>query len=108
MLTFTALRSVDQIFVEYSTGERELYDLVEDPYQLNNQAAEADPALMADTVHAGGGDGQVRRRRVPRRRGHARMIRYVDSLDDIAAGSRSRASSSAGSTPSRRRRICGC
>ncbi len=38
-------------YVEYATGERELYDLSSDPYQLNNLAATADPALLA-TLHA--------------------------------------------------------
>ena len=31
-----ALRSGDHLYVEYDTGERELYDLKKDPYQLEN------------------------------------------------------------------------
>jgi N-acetylglucosamine-6-sulfatase len=40
--TYCALRTEDRAFVVYQTGERELYDLVQDPYQLQNLAA--DPA----------------------------------------------------------------
>jgi len=31
-----ALRTKDHVFVEYKTGEHELYDLKEDPHQLDN------------------------------------------------------------------------
>lgn len=34
---FSALRTVDRLYVEYQTGDRELYDLDQDPYQLQNQ-----------------------------------------------------------------------
>jgi arylsulfatase A-like enzyme len=44
--TFRALRTVDRLYAEYITGERELYDLVNDPYQLENQADDADPAFI--------------------------------------------------------------
>ncbi|MBA3451022.1 MAG: sulfatase [Chloroflexia bacterium] len=43
---FSTLRGKDFTYVEYSTGERELYDLRQDPYQLDNLAATADPAYM--------------------------------------------------------------
>ena len=43
---FQALRTVDRLYAEYTTGERELYDLVNDPYQLENQADDADPAFI--------------------------------------------------------------
>lgn len=33
-------------YVEYASGERELYDLAADPYQLRNAAAAADPDLI--------------------------------------------------------------
>ena len=33
---FKALRTKDHLFVEYKTGEHELYDLDKDPYQLDN------------------------------------------------------------------------
>jgi N-acetylglucosamine-6-sulfatase len=44
---FDAIRTDDWTYVEYRTGERELYDLAADPYQLANLAGEADPALVA-------------------------------------------------------------
>ncbi len=43
---FHALRSADYLYVEYETGERELYDLRSDPYQLNNLAASTDAAVL--------------------------------------------------------------
>ena len=44
---YEAVRTKEHLYVEYKTGERELYDLRTDPYQLNNQYATADPALVA-------------------------------------------------------------
>jgi N-acetylglucosamine-6-sulfatase len=41
---FTARRT----YVEYESGERELYDLQTDPYQLENIYRDADPALIAN------------------------------------------------------------
>jgi len=41
-----AVRTADHLYVEYKTGERELYDLEEDPYQLMNQYDTADPSLV--------------------------------------------------------------
>jgi len=35
---FYAVRNAEWKYVEYSTGEKELYDLVNDPYELNNLA----------------------------------------------------------------------
>ena len=43
---FRALRAVDLSYVEYATGERELYDLQADPYQLENLAESTDPAAL--------------------------------------------------------------
>lgn len=43
---FEALRTEHFTFVDYGSGEQELYDLVADPLQLQNLAATADPALM--------------------------------------------------------------
>ncbi len=36
--TFCGLRSTDYLYVRYATGEREIYDLRTDPYELNNLA----------------------------------------------------------------------
>ncbi len=43
---YRALRTADAVYVEYETGDRELYDVRHDPYQLGNLAEEADPALI--------------------------------------------------------------
>ena len=45
-----AVRTKDHIYVEYENGEKELYDLREDPYELENllgAGGGADPALVA-------------------------------------------------------------
>jgi N-acetylglucosamine-6-sulfatase len=44
--TFNAIRTSEVIYVEYGTGERELYDLRQDPHQLINVVEDADPALV--------------------------------------------------------------
>ncbi|HVT17016.1 MAG TPA: sulfatase [Thermoanaerobaculia bacterium] len=44
---YDALRTPTHTFVVYSTGERELYDLRADPYELQNIVKTADPALLA-------------------------------------------------------------
>jgi N-acetylglucosamine-6-sulfatase len=44
---FDAIRTPDWTYVEYGTGERELYDLAGDPDQLDNVVETADPALIA-------------------------------------------------------------
>jgi len=41
-----ALRTGETLYVEYGTGERELYDLEEDPFQLDNRYETADPDLV--------------------------------------------------------------
>jgi N-acetylglucosamine-6-sulfatase len=41
------IRMQTMSYVEYVTGEKELYDIKADPYQLNNLAAKADPKLIA-------------------------------------------------------------
>jgi hypothetical protein len=43
-----ALRTEHEVYVEYASGPRELYDLRTDPYQLQNIYATADPAHIAD------------------------------------------------------------
>ncbi len=45
-LEFNAIRTPDWTYVEYGEGERELYDLKRDPYQLENIAAKTDPLLV--------------------------------------------------------------
>jgi arylsulfatase A-like enzyme len=42
-----ALRTEHEVYVEYQSGPRELYDLRTDPYQLQNVYATADPAHIA-------------------------------------------------------------
>ncbi len=44
---FYAVRTVQYIYVEYSDGERELYDLKQDPYELSNLISTADPGLLS-------------------------------------------------------------
>ncbi|MFD0471338.1 sulfatase [Nonomuraea thailandensis] len=44
---YRALRTEQYTYVRYETGERQLYDLNTDPYQLTNLAETADPALVA-------------------------------------------------------------
>lgn len=46
--TYKGIRTRDFTYVEYATGERELYDLREDPYQLESLHETADPALIED------------------------------------------------------------
>jgi hypothetical protein len=40
-----ALRTNNYLYVEYKTGEHELYDLRKDPYELNNRYASAPPEI---------------------------------------------------------------
>ena len=44
---FDAIRTTEWTYVEYGTGERELYELARDPHQLDNVVETADPALVA-------------------------------------------------------------
>lgn len=43
---FSALRTAAYTFVQWGSGDRELYDLKADPYQLQNLASKADPVLI--------------------------------------------------------------
>jgi phage terminase Nu1 subunit (DNA packaging protein) len=43
---YAALRTTEQLYVEYATGERELYDLAKDPNQLESLHKRAEPALL--------------------------------------------------------------
>jgi N-acetylglucosamine-6-sulfatase len=44
---FNGIRTADMMYVEYGSGERELYDMRADPLQLDNGIGDADPALVA-------------------------------------------------------------
>ena len=48
--TYCALRNEQYTYVQYVTGEEELYDLLADPYQLQNRAT--DPSLRTALVRA--------------------------------------------------------
>lgn len=43
---YQALRTERYLYVEYVTGERELYDMAADPFQLRSLHASADPSLL--------------------------------------------------------------
>jgi N-acetylglucosamine-6-sulfatase len=44
---FNGIRTRDLVYVEYGSGERELYDLAQDPHQRASLAEEADPVLVS-------------------------------------------------------------
>jgi N-acetylglucosamine-6-sulfatase len=44
---YSGVRTNDYKYVEYATGERELYDLRTDPYELQNIASVASPTLLS-------------------------------------------------------------
>jgi arylsulfatase A-like enzyme len=46
--TFDGLRSTEYLYVEYATGEKELYDVREDPLEMHNLARTSSPALLAE------------------------------------------------------------
>jgi N-acetylglucosamine-6-sulfatase len=43
---YKAVRTESHKYVEYVNGERELYDLEDDPYELENVYESADPTLI--------------------------------------------------------------
>lgn len=45
---YGAVRTRRHTYVRYESGEEQLYDLREDPYQLHNLVKDADPELLAD------------------------------------------------------------
>ena len=45
--SYTGIRSEKDVYVEYASGEKEYYDLVKDPYQMENRAAKLPPATLA-------------------------------------------------------------
>jgi hypothetical protein len=46
LTAYKAVRSNQHLFVEYESGERELYDLHKDPDELHNIVKEAAPDLV--------------------------------------------------------------
>jgi arylsulfatase A-like enzyme len=46
--SFDGLRSTEYLYVEYATGEKELYDVREDPLEMHNLARTSPPALLAE------------------------------------------------------------
>jgi len=44
--TYVALRTTTYLYVQYDDGERELYDLTKDPFELDNLAPQASTELM--------------------------------------------------------------
>jgi arylsulfatase A-like enzyme len=48
---FRGIRGADYVYVEYANGEIEFYDLVNDPYQLENLAGSLSPQALAE-LHA--------------------------------------------------------
>ena len=49
---YCAVRTTRYLYVEYVTGEEELYDLRKDPYELQNVAADPAQAPLKSTLHA--------------------------------------------------------
>jgi N-acetylglucosamine-6-sulfatase len=45
---YKAVRTGTHKYVEYGNGEKELYDLANDPYELKNVYEGADPSLIED------------------------------------------------------------
>jgi hypothetical protein len=45
-LPFRGIRTAECTYLEFENGERELYNLRKDPYQLENIAGSADEALL--------------------------------------------------------------
>jgi N-acetylglucosamine-6-sulfatase len=45
-LPFSGIRTQDYLYVEYDIGDKELYDLRVDPYEMNNLVASADPIFL--------------------------------------------------------------
>lgn len=50
--TYCAVRNHTHIYVEYQTGEEELYDLVADPYELTNLASDPVYESIRSAMHA--------------------------------------------------------
>jgi len=46
LTAYKAVRSNQYLYVQYSSGERELYDLRNDPDELHNMIQQAEPSLI--------------------------------------------------------------
>ena len=62
---FDALRTYRYLYAEYSTGERELYDLERDPYELQSRHADGAYAPCAGAGPAAGEPEGLRRQLLP-------------------------------------------
>jgi len=51
-LRHSAIRTARNLYVEYQNGNKELYNLVKDPYELNNVATKAANAALITTLKA--------------------------------------------------------
>jgi len=51
LLVYRGVRTGTFIYLEYKNGDLEYYDLINDPYQLNNIAAELDTSML-ESLHA--------------------------------------------------------
>jgi N-acetylglucosamine-6-sulfatase len=49
--SYQAVRTARYLYVEYPTGERQLFDVVRDPFELHDIAATAPPALLRRLAH---------------------------------------------------------
>jgi arylsulfatase A-like enzyme len=49
---YCAVRNQQYLYVEYQTGEQELYDLTTDPYELTNLASDPTRATALSTLHS--------------------------------------------------------
>jgi N-acetylglucosamine-6-sulfatase len=45
--SYEAMRTADSLYVEYADGEREYYDLANDPLELHNRAGDLSPSRLA-------------------------------------------------------------
>jgi N-acetylglucosamine-6-sulfatase len=48
---YSGIRRRDEVYVEYTSGEKEYYDLKKDPYQLENRPQDA-PRAIKDKLSA--------------------------------------------------------